>query len=138
MKRPNQTTGTNDLLMRALREGRGPLLAAAGFTLVSSLLYMALPLFTNQVYQRVLISQSIPTLLVLCVGVLFVFVISSVIDVFRARVLVNFGSAFDSRVSGQVFSALFDGISRRERASSSQALVPGCAEWVSSARTSSS
>ena len=122
MKRPNQTNGTNDLLMRALREGRGPLMAAAGFTLVSSMLYMALPLFTNQVYQRVLISQSVPTLLVLSFGVLFVFAISSVIDVFRARVLVNFGSAFDHRVSGQVFSALFDGISRRERASSSQAL----------------
>lgn len=122
MKRPNQTIETNDLLIRALREGRGPLLAASTFTLVSSLLYMALPLFTNQVYQRVLISQSVPTLLVLTVGVLFVFVISSVIDFFRARVLVNFGSAFDHRVASQVFSALFDGISRRERASSSQAL----------------
>jgi PrtD family type I secretion system ABC transporter len=122
MKRPTQTTGTNDLLIRAIREGRGPLLAAAGFTFVSSILYMALPLFTNQVYQRVLVSESIPTLLVLTVGVLFVFVISSVIDVFRARVLVNFGSVFDNRVSSQVFSALFDGISRRERASSSQAL----------------
>lgn len=122
MKRPNLKIETNSLLARALREGRWPLAAAAGFTLVSSILYMALPLFTNQVYGRVLVSQSVPTLLVLTAGVLFVFAVSSVIDFFRARVLVNFGSAFDHRVSGQVFSALFDGISRRERALSSQAL----------------
>ncbi|ALL14942.1 ABC transporter ATP-binding protein [Caulobacter henricii] len=122
MKRPNLKIETNSLLNRALREGRGPLLAAAAFTLVSSALYMALPLYTNQVYGRVLISQSIPTLFVLTAGVLFVFAVSSVIDFFRARVLVNFGSAFDQRVSGQVFAALFDGISRRERAMSSQAL----------------
>ncbi len=122
MKRPNLNIDTNGLMIRALREGRGPLLAAAAFTLVSSMLYMALPLFTNQIYGRVLISQSVPTLVVLTAGVLFVFVVSSVIDFFRARVLVNFGSAFDHRVSGQVFSALFDGISRRERALSSQAL----------------
>lgn len=95
---------------------------AAGFTLVSSALYMSLPIFTNQVYGRVLISQSVPTLLVLTVGVLFVFAVSSVIDFYRTRVLINFGATFDQRISGHVFSALFDGVSRREGPVSSQAL----------------
>jgi len=122
MKRPNLKIQTNSLLMRVLREGRGSLSFAAGFTLVSSGLYMALPIFTNQVYGRVLTSQSIATLLVLTGGALFVFAVSSVIDFYRARVLINFGVTFDQRVSGHVFSALFDGISRREGHVTSQAL----------------
>lgn len=122
MQRPNLNIQTNGLMMRALREGRGALLFAAGFTLVSSALYMSLPIFTNQVYGRVLTSQSVPTLLVLTVGVLFVFAVSSVIDFYRTRVLINFGATFDQRISGHVFSALFDGVSRREGPVSSQAL----------------
>jgi PrtD family type I secretion system ABC transporter len=89
---------------------------------VTNLLYLVLPIYTNQIYGRVLSSGSIDTLLVLTTGTIFVFAISGLIDKFRSRVLANFGVVFDQQVSGHVFAALFDGIVRREPAAGAQAL----------------
>jgi ABC-type protease/lipase transport system fused ATPase/permease subunit len=110
------------VLTRALKDGRNPLLVAFGFSLVSNLLYLAMPLFTYQVYGRVLTSSSQATLWVLTLATLFVFVISSVIDDFRARILVNYGVVMDQRVSGRLFSALFDASLRGEPGGRAQAL----------------
>jgi len=110
------------VLLRALKEGRTPLMFAFGFSLVSNLLYLAMPLFTFQVYGRVLTSESQATLWVLTLATLFVFVISSVIDDYRARILINYGVAMDQQVSGRLFSALFDASLRGEPGARSQAL----------------
>src|SRR3954465_11720401 len=88
----------DNVLTRAIREGYGPAAAAFGFSLVSNLLYMAMPLYTFQIYGRVLISQGQATLWVLTFATLFVFAISSVIDDFRARILINYGMLLDQRV----------------------------------------
>lgn len=120
MQRPKPKT--ESLLIAALREGRTPLMAAAAFSLVTNGLYMALPIYTNQVFTRVLSSESLATLLVLSVGTVFVFIVSSMIDVYRARVLSGFGVQLDQRVSAHVFSALFEGIVRRDPQAGSQAL----------------
>ena len=99
-------------LTRAIKEGYTPLAFAGLFSLVSNLLYLALPIYTFQIYGRVMTSYSVPTLLVITFGVLLAFVISGVIDDYRARVMVNFGVVMDQRVSGRVFSALFDTVIR--------------------------
>nr|QQZ49891.1 hypothetical protein JKL49_24830 [Phenylobacterium glaciei] len=109
-------------LTRAIREGYPSLAVAAAFSLVSNLLYMALPLYTFQIYGRVMSSGSIPTLLVITFGVLATFAVSGVIDHYRTKVLVNYGVVMDQRVSGHVFSALFDGVVRGNPALRSQAL----------------
>lgn len=116
------TTLPDTVLLRALKEGRTPLLFAFGFSLVSNVLYLAMPLYTFQIYGRVLVSQSQATLLVLTFITLFVFVISSVIDDYRARVLINYGTILDQRVSGRVFSALFDAAVRGDPGARAQAL----------------
>jgi PrtD family type I secretion system ABC transporter len=109
-------------LTRAIKEGYTPLAFAGLFSLVSNLLYLALPIYTFQIYGRVMTSYSVPTLLVITFGVLLAFVISGVIDDYRAKVLVNFGVVMDQRVSGRVFSALFDSVIRGNPAARSQAL----------------
>ena len=98
----------DNVLGRALRDGYKPAAVAFGFSLVSNLLYLALPLYTFQVYGSVLVSHNQATLLSLTLITLFVFIISSVIDDLRARIMINYGVALDQRVSGRVFSALFD------------------------------
>src|SRR5688572_22215061 len=98
----------DNVLGRALRDGYKPAAVAFAFSLVSNVLYLALPLYTFQVYGRVLVSQSQATLLTLTVVTLFVFAISSVIDDIRARILINYGVALDQRTSGRVFTSLFD------------------------------
>lgn len=112
----------DNILGKAIREGYPALGCAAVFSLVSNMLYLALPLYTYQVYGRVLSSYSIPTLLVLTFGILAAFIVSGVIDHYRARVLINFGIVLDQRVSGHVFSALFDATVRGNPAARSQAL----------------
>ena len=112
----------DNVLGRALREGYKPALVAFGFSLVSNLLYLALPLYTFQVYGRVLTSQSQGTLWSLTAITLFVFIISSVIDDVRARILINYGVALDQRVSGRVFTSLFDAAVRGDPGSRAQAL----------------
>ncbi len=109
-------------LTRALKDGRNPLLVAFGFSLVSNLLYLAMPLYTFQIYGRVLTSGSQATLWVLTLATLFVFVISSVVDDYRARILINYGVVMDQRVSGRLFSALFDAALRGEPGGRAQAL----------------
>lgn len=122
MKRPQLKMPAQSVLTLALREGREAILFAALFSLVINALFFALPIYTNQVYGRVLTSQSMATLIVLTVGTLFAFSISSVVEVYKLRILSNFGAIFDQRVSGHVFSALFEGVARRDAPAGAQAL----------------
>ena len=112
----------DNLLTRALKEGVSPLAFAGLFSFVSNLLYLALPLYTFQIYGRVLSSYSVPTLVVLTVGALAVFLISGVIDELRTRVLINYGIMLDQRASSHVFAALFDAERRGGTQARSQAL----------------
>jgi PrtD family type I secretion system ABC transporter len=112
----------DNVLGRALREGYKPAAVAFMFSLVSNLLYLALPLYTYQVYGRVMVSQNQATLWMLTLVTLFVFAISSVIDDFRARILINYGVALDQRVSGRVFTGLFDAAVRGDPGARAQAL----------------
>jgi ATP-binding cassette subfamily C exporter for protease/lipase len=112
----------DNVLTRTLNEGKHPFAVAASFSFFSNLLYLALPLYTYQVYGRVLVSQNIPTLIVLSAITLFCFAVSSAIDDFRARILINYGLMLDQRVSGQVFSALFDASLRGDPGGRAQAL----------------
>ncbi len=109
-------------LTRAIKLGYTPLAAAFGFSLVSNLLYLALPIYTYQIYGRVMSSSSIPTLLVISTGVIFCFILSGVIDHYRAKVLVAWGAQLDAQVSKDVFSTLFEGVVRGHPAMRSQAL----------------
>jgi ATP-binding cassette subfamily C exporter for protease/lipase len=112
----------DNALTRALSAGKHPFAVAASFSFFSNVLYLALPLYTYQVYGRVLVSQSIPTLVVLSAITLFVFAVSSAIDDYRARILINYGVMLDQRVSGKVFSALFDASVRGDPSARAQAL----------------
>ncbi len=112
----------DNVLTRTLSDGKHPFAIAATFSFFSNLLYLAMPLYTYQVYGRVLVSQNIPTLIVLTVVTLFCFAVSSAIDDFRARILINYGVMLDQRVSGKVFSALFDASVRGDTSARAQAL----------------
>ena len=109
-------------LAKALRLGFRPMMFAALFSLVSNMLYLALPLYTNQVFSRVLASQSGSTLVVLTLGAAFVFIVSGIIDMYRAQVLTRFGVLFDQQVASRTFAALFDAAVRRSGNVQGQAL----------------
>jgi ATP-binding cassette subfamily C exporter for protease/lipase len=116
------TNQPDNVLTRALGEGKRPFIVAAVFSFFTNLLYLALPLYTYQVYGRVMISQNQATLWLLTLITVFVFAVSSAIDDFRARILINYGVVLDQRVSGRIFSSLFDAAVRGEASARSQAL----------------
>ncbi|HEY8003151.1 MAG TPA: type I secretion system permease/ATPase [Phenylobacterium sp.] len=116
------TNQPDNVLTRVLSDGKHPFAVAAMFSFFSNVLYLALPLYTYQVYGRVMVSQNIPSLIVLTLITLFVFGVSSAIDDYRARILINYGVMLDQRVSGKVFSALFDASVRGDSGGRAQAL----------------
>jgi len=116
------TNQPDNVLTRTLNDAKHPFAVAASFSFFSNLMYLALPLYTYQVYGRVLVSQNIPTLVVLTAITLFCFAVSSAIDDYRARILINYGVMLDQRVSGKVFSALFDASVRGDSGARAQAL----------------
>ena len=67
----------DNVLTRALNEGKKPFAVAAVFSFFSNILYLAMPLYTFQVYGRVMMSQSQATLWMLTFITIFVFAISS-------------------------------------------------------------
>lgn len=111
-----------NLVTDALAKGKSSFIFAALFSLASNLLYLALPIYTNQVYSRVLYSHSTSTLLVLTIGALFVFLISGLLDHYRGEVLTNFSISFDRQLASPTFSALFDLVVRRMGGGHAQAL----------------
>ncbi len=109
-------------LTRAVKEGRKPLIYAGIFSLTSNLLYLGMPLYTTHIYTGVLTSGNLATLYVITFGVLASFVMSGLIDHYRTQVLINFGVLMDQRVSGHVFTALFDSSAKGNAQGRSQAL----------------
>ncbi|WP_105383052.1 type I secretion system permease/ATPase [Neorhizobium alkalisoli] len=84
-------------------------LAILGIALISgvvNLLALTSPLFMLQVYDRVLTSGSLPTLIGLAILTAGLFAIQCLLDVVRARVLLRIGESFDRRLSGRVHGAI--------------------------------
>jgi PrtD family type I secretion system ABC transporter len=106
----------------ALAMGKSAFMFAALFSFASNILYLALPIYTSQIYSRVMMSHSGSTLIVLTVGATIVFLVSGILDHFRTQVLINFSIAFDRRLASSTFAALFDLVVRRMGGSHAQAL----------------
>lgn len=73
---------------------------------VVNVLALTSPLFMLQVYDRVLASGSVPTLVGLAVLAVGLYLFQSLLDVIRARVLLRIGERFDLEFSGRVYEAV--------------------------------
>ena len=90
-------------LADAFRQIRPGLLAAGGLSIFINLLVFVSPLYTMQIYDRVLTSRNSITLLLLSLIALALFVSYAVLEHFRSRVLVQTGIRFDQLISGEAF-----------------------------------
>src|SRR5882757_3827363 len=90
-------------LADAFRQIRPGLLAAGGLSIFINLLVFVSPLYTMQIYDRVLTSRNAITLLLLSLIALALFVSYATLEHFRSRVLVQIGIRFDELLSGEVF-----------------------------------
>ncbi|WP_338112956.1 ABC transporter transmembrane domain-containing protein, partial [Sphingomonas sanguinis] len=89
----------------ALRQCRRHLAAAAGFSALVNLLYIAPTLYMLQVYDRVVPTQGVQTLLFLTAVLLFALATLSLLDRVRSRLLVRAGVQLDTALSPLILDA---------------------------------
>ncbi|VAW15571.1 Type I secretion system ATPase [hydrothermal vent metagenome] len=106
---PRQNSNTDGQLSPALTFGSAfkpsiPAFISVGFfSFFINLLMLTGPLFMLQIYDRVLASRSLPTLVVLFVLVAGLFAVLGVLEFVRTRILVRIGAQVDQRLSRRVF-----------------------------------
>lgn len=115
MKPMNNSVEENEL-SRALRACRGALVGVALMSGVVNILYLSGSFFMLEIYDRVLPSRSVPTLvgLAILIGILYTF--QGILDLIRNRVLVRIGASVDESLSGRIYEILIDLPFRSNRA----------------------
>ncbi|MCV0397448.1 MAG: type I secretion system permease/ATPase [Rhizobiaceae bacterium] len=94
------------LVKAAIRETRAAFSGVALLSGVSNLLMLTGPLFMLQVYDRVLTSRSVPTLVALALLVALLYLFLGVIELIRARVLNRIGQRFEEQLGEVAFHAV--------------------------------
>lgn len=97
---------TNNELSEAVR-AQLPHFAVAGvFSGVINLLYLSSPLYLMQIYNRVLVSENVTTLVLLTLILVCALLTMGALDALRAQLLVRAGMRLDRSLAGRVFDAL--------------------------------
>ena len=100
---PHRAAQKNSVITEAFKSLRSALVGIGGVSIVLNLLMLTGPLFMLQVYDRVLASGSVPTLLVLSSLVFVLFAFYGVLEVLRSRVLSRIGQRVDAQLSGVTY-----------------------------------
>jgi ATP-binding cassette subfamily C protein len=95
-------------LRAALKACRTAVIGVAIATGFINLLMLAGPLFMLQVYDRVLPSRSVPTLVGLSVLVLFLFIMQGLLDAMRGRLLSRIGRSLAESLDLRTFGTVVD------------------------------
>src|SRR4029077_18198051 len=92
-------------LAEALRECRRAFRSVALFSGMVNLLMLAGPLYMLQVYDRVLSSRSVPTLVALSIFLVGAYAFQGVLDLIRSRIVVRSAMLLDKRLALAVHGA---------------------------------
>jgi ATP-binding cassette, subfamily C, type I secretion system permease/ATPase len=93
-------------LSDVVRESRHTFWAIGLFSSVVNILMLAGPLYMLQIYDRVLSSGSVPTLIALSGFVLGAYIFQGILDVLRQRITVRIASVFDEKLQTIVHKAV--------------------------------
>ena len=104
-QRKNIETGREEL-RKARRESRALYWFVAVFGFFANLLMLTGPLYMLQVYDRVLSSRSVETLIALSALVAFLYGIMGLMDYARGRVMARVGARFQAKLDRRVFEAV--------------------------------
>lgn len=100
-QRPKRTTSGE--IEAAILESRQAFISLGIFSCVINILMLAGPLFMLQVYDRVISSGSVPTLLALTVMTAGAYAIIGLLEIVRSRVIVRIGHQIDGRLGNRIF-----------------------------------
>lgn len=109
-------------LSEALLSFRRIFWVAGVFSFFINLLYLVPSIYMLQVYDRVLTSRNVFTLLMLTLIMVGMYVLMSLVELARSKVLVRVGAALDMKLSSRIFTATFEANLRQAGGNPSQAL----------------
>nr|WP_232313471.1 ABC transporter transmembrane domain-containing protein [Enterovibrio coralii] len=95
---------TENQLKTTLDQCKRALLLVVAFSFVLNLLVLAVPLYMLQIYDRVISSRSVDTLLLLTVITVFALFTMAALENVRTRVMVRIGAWFDQSLSPEVLA----------------------------------
>jgi PrtD family type I secretion system ABC transporter len=102
---PRRQTASSELAV-ALSSCRRAFVATALFSGMSNILMLTGALFMLEIYDRILPSRSVPTLVALLILVAGLYAAQGFIDAIRARILVRVGQTLDEALSLRVYDAI--------------------------------
>ncbi len=89
-----------------MHASKGAFIVTGLFSMIINILMLTGPLFMLQIYDRVLSSGSIPTLVALFILVAILFAFLGLLEMVRSRVMIRVGARMAERLSSRVFSAI--------------------------------
>ncbi len=93
-------------LAQALSFCRSAFLSIGLFSGMSNILMLTGAFFMLQIYDRVLPSRSVPTLVALAILVAVLFAFLAIFDMIRSRILVRIGASLDHALSARVYDTI--------------------------------
>ena len=102
--KPTVPTGQSEL-RTAIHASRDAFIALAIFSLAINIMMLAGPLFMLQVYDRVMTSGSISTLVALSALTTGIYAVIGLLELVRSRIIVRVGVELDRRIGDRVFQA---------------------------------
>jgi len=95
-------------LEKVLKETKKSFIYVGFFSFFINLLMLVPSLYMLQVYDRVMASRSIETLILLTIIVAFLFLTMGILEVIRSRILVRIGNKIDIALNGYLFDVIFN------------------------------
>jgi ATP-binding cassette, subfamily C, type I secretion system permease/ATPase len=108
MRQPIQRSNPNQRseLAQALASCRGAFIATGLMSGMSNILMLTGAIFMLEIYDRVLPSRSIPTLVALVILAAVLFTAQGLLDMIRGRVLIRIGARLDEQLSPRVYETI--------------------------------
>ncbi len=106
-------TRNGDEIAAALRRCKDAFLPVLVASFLINLLMFVVPLYMLQVYDRVLTTRSMDTLIMLSIMAFLALICYAVLEFIRSRLLVRAGIKLDTILNSRVFTAVFRGSVRR-------------------------
>lgn len=106
MVNPSPASRSRSELAEALSKCRGAFASVGAFSALINVLMLTGPLFMLQVYDRVLPSRSVPTLVGLGIMMATLYCFQALLEAIRSRVLVRIGSYLDESLAQRVYDAV--------------------------------
>lgn len=106
MSKPVKSETRCPLVATALRQTRKAFVAVAALSAATNLLMLTGPLFMMQVYDRVLTSRSIPTLVALSTLAIGLYVFLGILELVRSRILTQIGQRIEEQLSSPTFDTV--------------------------------